>query len=217
MHRETTVLLWIVSEWHCCCLGWETQEHEGSNLCSRSCRFPARWRAHFELCCVPATHFSKSWNPPTSCFYFRRQRCEELTWLYLLVESLSRPLISSWWMLLYWHPSIVSFLSLKRTKIKSKKQEHWKSWNTVRLITSCCSMTLSISRALMCCFRPWSWKEVTYNTKYVDQVLRRFYFHFLKWREESTKKCYPVFHWFLYKVKTLPARVKLVLVRTFEV
>lgn len=50
---ERTVILWTAAVWHCCCPGWETLAHGGSDLCSRNCRFPVQWTTHFELCCEP--------------------------------------------------------------------------------------------------------------------------------------------------------------------
>lgn len=50
---EKGIILWTAAVWHCCCLGSITRGHEGSNLCSRSCRFPVQRTAHFGLCCEP--------------------------------------------------------------------------------------------------------------------------------------------------------------------
>lgn len=81
-------------------------------------------------------------------------------------------------------------------------------------LASCWSMTLSISRALMCCFLPWSCKHVTERyTMPVSCTARQIAFPKLLERDFS----HSVLHRFLDEVEALPARVELVLVWSFEV
>lgn len=44
---------------------------------------------------------------------------------------------------------------------------------TIKILASCCSITLSISNALICCFFPWSWKT---NSKHLNE--------FTKWLQQ---------------------------------
>lgn len=91
-------------------------------------------------------------------------------------------------------------------------------------LTSCWSMTLSISRALMCCFLPWSCKYNSKKNVHFKMSALKLNFKvnvegesaWVLMPSQDDKISHPVFHWFLHKVEALPAGVKLMLVRTFE-